>query len=62
MSALVMGCAILLLVVVGCQPANTTTSGSVSRYVDPDYRVTCWYTGSYQGGIACLPDSQVVAR
>ena len=56
---------LLAIVIAGCSPADTTTTDTsryVSRYADPDYRVTCWYTGTISGGIACLPDSQVVAR
>ena len=64
MTRYVLSIVLAALVLTGCSsdPHVTDTGRYVSRYADPDYRVTCWYTGSAQGGISCLPDSQVVAR
>lgn len=42
-------------------PAFTVgTEGSVHRFHDDEYNVTCWvYTGYKQGGISCIPDTQL---
>ena len=61
---LVLVMCVALLVACKSVPAKEETVviadnwNEVIRFIDEEAGVVCWWTGSYRGGISCLPISQ----